>query len=144
MNPYTFQFNQPQQFSQQPGFPGQQTPFQPMGVNLPQPQQQAASGAPVVLQVATIKQVEQAQVQPGGKALVLVANEPVIAMRTADNMGLTTTDYYHIEKFDPDAQMAAAPAGDYVTRAEFQQFVNSLRAPVAAQQPAPVETEAKV
>lgn len=136
MNPYTFQFNQPQQF-------GQQAPFQPMGMNLPQPQQQAASGAPVVLQVATIKQVEQAQVQPGGKALVLVANEPVIAMRTADNMGLTTTDYYRIEKFDPDAQVAAGPAGDYVTRAEFQQFVNSLRAPVSARGPAPAEREAK-
>lgn len=146
MNPYTFQFNQSQQFGQQPGFPGQQAPFQPMGMNLPLPQQQTASGAPVVLQVATIKQVEQAQVQPGGKALVLVANEPVIAMRTADNMGLTTTDYYHIEKFDPDAQIASAPAGDYVTRAEFQQFVNSLRAPVAAQPQAPaaIETEAKV
>lgn len=133
------------QMAQQPGFPGQQSPFQPMGMNLPQPQQQAISGAPVVLQVATIKQVEQAQVQPGGKALVLVANEPVIAMRTADNMGLTTTDYYHIERFDPGAQAAAAPTGDFVTRAEFMQFVNSLRAPVVAQQQdqaEPVEKEA--
>lgn len=122
--------------------------------NVPQMSQQApqtmpqAQSMPVVLQVSTIKQVEQAQVQPGGKALVLVANEPVIAMRTADNMGLTTTDYYHIERFDPDAA-PVAPAGDYVTRAEFQQTLSQLMqkmqqsAPQAAPAaPATVEKEA--
>lgn len=88
-------------------------------------------GVPAVLQVSTIKQVEQAPVQPGCKALVLVANEPVIAMRSADNMGITSTDYYHIERFDPDAS-AAPPASEFVTRAEFQQFVSSLRAPTSA------------
>lgn len=98
---------------------GYQNPAQP-------PVQPAQPGAmPVVLQVPTIKQVEQAPVQPGGKALVLVANEPTIAMRTADNMGITTTDYYHIERFDPDAP-AAAPAGDFVTRAEFQQAMAGM------------------
>lgn len=120
-------------------YPGQQINQQPVfqvpGVGAAQPQQ-SSNGYPVVLQVATVKQVEQAQVPPGGKALVLVANEPVIAMRTADSMGLTTTDYYHIEKFDPDVQVAHTTSGDYVTRAEFNQFVNSLRAPA--------ETEEKV
>lgn len=104
------------------------TPFQPPQF-MPQqmqPQQPAqAQNTPAVLQVATIKQVEQAPVQPGGKALVLVANEPVIAMRTADSMGITTTDYYHIERFDPDAAQAA-PASDYVTRQEFQQTIQQL------------------
>ena len=114
-NPYGYQF------------PGQQmTPMQytSMGINR-QPQQPQQNGMPIVLQVANIKQVEQAPVQPGGKALVLVANEPVIAMRSADNMGLTTTDYYHIERFDPDAS-CAVPTGDFVTRAEFQQAIQSL------------------
>lgn len=123
-------------------YPGQQMaqqqPFQPQAMNLPRPVQTPQNGAPVVLQVATIKQVEQAQVQPGGKALVLVANEPVIAMRTADNMGITATDYYHIERFDPEAQAAPA-ASEFVTRAEFQQFVNSLRAPIAEQPATAVE-----
>ena len=111
-------------------FPAQRMPsppsYQPMGTTIPQPQQTAQGSAPVVLQVPTIRQVEQAPVQPGGKALVLVANEPVIAMRTADNMGITSTDYYHIERFDPDAQTSPS-ASEFVTRAEFQQFVDSLR-----------------
>ena len=87
--------------------------------------QQPQNASPAVMQVSTTKQVEQVQVQPGGKALVLVANEPVIAMRMADNMGLTTTDYYHISKFDPDAT-PAAQAGDFVPRAEFDQAVQTL------------------
>lgn len=105
------------------------SPYQSPAQQSIQPQQ---ASAPVVLQVSTIKQVEQAPVQPGGKALVLVANEPVIAMRSADNMGLTTTDYYHIEKFDPDAASVPSTA-EFVTRAEFQQFVNSLRSSGAEQ-----------
>lgn len=116
--------------------------------NAPQIGQQApqtlpqAQSMPVVMQVSTIKQVEQAQVQPGGKALVLVANEPVIAMRTADNMGLTTTDYYRIERFDPDAAAAAVPAGDFVTRAEFQQALQSLAQQMQQAVPvAPAATE---
>lgn len=119
------------------------TPYQNPAQTPVQPAPQGA--APVVLQVATIKQVEQAPVQPGGKALVLVANEPVIAMRTADNMGLTTTDYYHIEHFDPDAA-PAAQTGDFVTRAEFQQAIASLTQQMQPQKPAqhtaPVEREA--
>ena len=64
-------------------FPGQRMAsppmYQPMGTGMPQAQQTPQGDAPVVLQVATVKQVEQATVQPGSKALVLVANEPVIA-----------------------------------------------------------------
>lgn len=90
----------------------------------PQPPQSANMA---VIPVNTLKQVEQVQVQPGGKTLVLVSNEPVIAMRAADNMGLTSTDYYKLTKFDPDAApAAAAAAGDVVTRAEFNQTVQAL------------------
>lgn len=103
----------------------QQTFQQPMS-NIPQQPQAPQSATPAVLQVSTIKQVEQAPVQPGGKALVLVANEPVIAMRTADNMGITSTDYYHIERFNPES-VEQAPSVEYVTREEFQKFVDSLK-----------------
>lgn len=113
--------------------------------------QQPQNASPAVMQVSTTKQVEQVQVQPGGKALVLVANEPVIAMRMADNMGLTTTDYYHIEKFDPDAAPAAAATGDFVPREEFDKAVNTLanaiqqlqQAVPAAQAPAKTEKGVK-
>lgn len=143
MNPYTFQFNQPQQFGQQPGFPGQQSPFQPMGMNLPQPQQQAVSAAPVVLYVPNVSDVKEVDLHGAANALIIVQNEPVIAMKTAANsMGLTATDYYHLDKFDPASMSAPASSQDFVTRAEFQQFVNSLRAPVADPQAAPVKKEA--
>lgn len=62
----------------------------------------------------TIKQVEQVSVQPGQKAWIMVQNEPVFALRTADSMGLITTDYYRFEKFDPSAA-PAEPASAYVT-----------------------------
>lgn len=124
----------------------QQQPFSPFGVNLP-PAQQRPVPAPVTpqqtgpdwLQVPDIKQVEQVQVQPGGKAWVMVQNEPVFALRVADQMGLVTTSYYRFEKIDPAAMAAPAPAADYVTREEFNRFIESLRAPIAE----PVEKEEK-
>lgn len=132
------------QMPQQPGFPGQQSPFQPTGMNLHQPQQQAATQqtGPDWIPVTDIKQVEQVQVVPGGKAWVMLQNEPVFALRVADQMGLVTTSYYRFEKIDPEAVSAPAQSSEYVTRAEFQQFINSLRAPIAEPQAAQVEKEA--
>lgn len=114
-SPYGYtmpQFNQFSQFGQ---------PTQ----NLPQRPQQSG---PDWMQVPTVKQVEQIQVQPGGKAWVMVQNEPVFALRVADQMGLVTTSYYRFEKYDPDAT-AATSSPEYVTRAEFEKFVQSLSAP---------------
>lgn len=138
-NPYGFPAGYPQPGAQFGQFPGQ---FPAPG-NYQAPQQPAAqsAGMPAVLQVSTIKQVEQAPVQPGGKALVLVANAPVIAMRTADNMGLTTTDYYRIEPFDPEATQTAS-GGDFVTRAELQQAIANLTAQLHVAAPVATEKEA--
>lgn len=123
-SPYMQQF----QPNFQPPMPSMQPQMQPIQ------QQTPAAGIPSVVPVATLKQVEQAPVQPGGKVLVLVSNEPVIAMRTADNMGITTTDYYKIERFDPDSIAPTPIQAEYVTRAEFQQFVDSIRAESDAKQ----------
>lgn len=90
-----------------------------------QPVQQSSQAGINVIQVATMQQVEQAQIAPGSKTLVLVQSDPVIAMRTADNMGITTTDYYQISKFDPKTAQAQ-PTQDYVTRAEFNAFVEQI------------------
>lgn len=79
-----------------------------------------------VVPVPSIQQVEQVQVQPGQRKMVLVQNEPVIASRSADNMGLVTTDYYRLEKFVPGASVAHQ-TGDYITRQEFNAFVESLK-----------------
>lgn len=142
-NPYTPVLPGPG-YGPQPGYFTQPN-FTPGPFGAPQQPAQTAPGVnmPVVMQVPTLKQVDQAPVQPGGKALVLVANEPVIAMKVADNMGITTTDYYHIAKFDPDAA-APAPAGDFVPRSEFSQTVQALLDKIQQMQPpqaAPTEKE---
>ena len=64
-------------------------------------------------------------VQPGQKAWIMVQNAPVFALRTADNMGLVTTDYYKFEKFTPGE--TDEPTNDFVTRKEFNEFVASLK-----------------
>lgn len=78
-----------------------------------------------VVPVPTIQQVEQVGLQPGQRKMVMVQNEPVIAARYADNMGLVTTEYYRLEKFIP-GDPVAPQTGDYVTRQEFNAFVESL------------------
>lgn len=118
--PYGYNFmgqQMPQQMGQQMGMQNQ---YQQPNHQAPQNQ------SPALLQVSTTKQVEQVTVQPGSKALVLVQNEPVIAMRTADQMGLAQTDYYRIEKFDPAQAVQPVPQQDYVTRAEFEQTIQNL------------------
>lgn len=125
-NPYAYLYPG-QQMAQQP-------PFQPQGImNIPQMQQptpqaaQAPQTGPDWIQVPEIQQVEQVQVQPGAKAWVMVQNQPVFALRVADQMGLVNTSYYRFEKIDPSATTSAAPTNEeYVTRQEFQQFVESL------------------
>lgn len=84
-----------------------------------------------VIPVQTIQQVEQVQVQPGQRKMVLVQNEPIIANRTADSMGLVTTDYFRLERFDPNAIPAQAPAQNYVTVEQLEErlsaFADSLK-----------------
>ena len=88
------------------------------------PKPQPVQTGPDWITVATIKQAEQVNVQPGGKAWIMIQNEPVFALRTADQMGLVTTSYYRFEKIDPSAM--ESPSTEYVTRSEFEKFVSSL------------------
>lgn len=91
---------------------------------------QGAQNGPGWIMAQTVKQVEQVSVQPGQKAWIMVQNEPVFALRAADNMGLITTDYYHFEKFDPSAS-PAEPGPVYVTVEQLEDrlaaFADSLK-----------------
>ena len=100
--------------------PMQQPVQQP--ANVQQPAQQSFDWIPV----PNVKAVENVNVQPGGKAWVMVQNEPIFALRTADQMGLVTTNDYRFEKIEPAALNTAAPAPEYVTSAAFEQFVQTL------------------
>lgn len=105
-----------------PPYPG---PFQqPTAFPGVQPQNAAFPASPELATVQTINQVEQVSLQPGQRRIVMVQNEPVIAARFADQMGLVTTEYYRLEKFDPAAN---TPAPEYVTRKEFEDFVSGLK-----------------
>lgn len=107
--------------SMRPQWPGA---YQQPNQQTPMPTQPAQSG-PDWIMSPSIKQVEQVSVQPGQKAWIMVQNAPVFALRTADNMGLVTTDYYRFEKFNPNDSVE--PSNDYVTRKEFEDFVESLK-----------------
>lgn len=72
--------------------------------------------------VPTVKDVQNVQIQPGQKVWVMVQNECVFALRSADNMGIISTDFYKFEKIENTEQSA-----DYVTRKEFEEFIKSLR-----------------
>lgn len=114
-NPYNGYSMQPGGFLPQPMGRYQQATQMPA---------QTAQSGPDWVMAPTIKQVEQVSVQPGQKAWIMVQNAPVFALRTADNMGLITTDYYRFEKFTPGE--TADPSTDYVTRKEFEEFVAKL------------------
>lgn len=93
-------------------------------------QQSGLQSGPDWIMVSDLKQVEQVSVPAGGKAWVMLNNAPVFALRTADNMGLITTDYYRFEKYDPEAAQAE-PAAKYVTPEQLEErlaaFADSLK-----------------
>ena len=90
-----------QQF--QPNFQQQFHPMQTV-----QAMQSPPAPAFSVVQVPTIENVEQIQLQPEEKKIVLVQNQPVLAMRTADAMGLVSTRYFALSDYDPHVQQASA------------------------------------
>lgn len=57
-----------------------------------------------VVQVPTIDHVEQIQMLPGERKIVLVQNNPdFMAIRVADNAGFVNTEYRMSQVFDPKA-----------------------------------------
>lgn len=68
-------------------------------------QQQRPQSNITVAQVPTIDHVEQVQMVPGERKIVLVQNNPdCFAIRVADNAGFVTTEYRMSQPFDPKSQ----------------------------------------
>lgn len=104
--------------------PGPQRPIpRPGYTDQPQGQngQQAGPGWVFVPRVDDIVNVT---VQPGGKAWIMAQDQPVFAVRSADQLGVTQTDYYRFEKYSPTAAKAAQ--GEYVTREEFARLAAAV------------------
>lgn len=102
--------------------------FNQVGYNfIPQPQQMQQNAPQANLdwiRVNGVNDVQNVTVQPGQKAWIMLANEPVFALKSADNMGITTTDFYRFERYNPEQ-----PKPEYVTRDEFNAFIEQLTAP---------------
>ena len=110
MNPYPYGYPSP---SPMPNYTQQMS--QQAQYGMPASQQNGME----VATVQTLQQVEQVQMQPGQRKLIMVQNEPVIAARSADNMGLVTTEYYKLEKFDPSA-VPTSPSAKYITEEQLE------------------------
>lgn len=109
-------------------------------------QQGALQGNQELVPVQTVDQVEQVQVQPGQRRIVMVQNEPVIAARIADNMGLVTTQYYQLTPYDPHTVSSDVSAQNYITEEQFDQRLEKRLASFAESlktDPAPAKEEKK-
>ena len=98
---------------------------QPMQMMQPQPQQMQQCG-PDWIRVPNMQQVEQVNVQPGQTAWIMVQSAPVFAVREADKVGLTTTDYYRFEKIDPS--VTQEPQATVVSPSEIEQLMARVQA----------------
>lgn len=80
--------------------------------------------SPAFLQVGTAKEFDNVTIQPGRQALIMAQNDPYIAFKSADAMGMVNTTLYRLEAVTPD--QINGPAPEYVTRSEFQQTIQQI------------------
>lgn len=117
-NPYMQQMQQFPQMQQMTQIPQMQQ----------QKQQNTASAGVDILYVPDLRSVDNVQILPMQKKLVMVQNEPVIAMRVSDSMGLVTTDYYRLEKFDPGKAVCPSQdnTSDYITKDQLEARLSEM------------------
>lgn len=101
-----------------------QTTFTPSPMQSQQNPVSAPMASPVFLQVGTAKEFDNVTIQPGRQALIMAQNDPYIAFKSADAMGMVTTSLYRLEPVTAD--QINGPAPEYVTRSEFQQTIQQL------------------
>lgn len=116
---------QPFGYSPQNGLYNQTNNFTPSQYGQAQMGAQAQTNGITVGQVATIEQVEQVQLMPGEKKIILVQNAPIMAIRIADQMGLVQTEYRKLEAFDPRQTQPAQT--EYAPLAEVEQLKSQMK-----------------
>lgn len=105
--------------------PGLQRPIPRPGYT-DQPQgQNGRQAGPGWVFVPRVDDIVNVTVQPGGKAWIMAQDQPVFAVRSADQLGVTQTDYYRFEKYSPTAAKAAQ-GEEYVTREEFARLAAAV------------------
>ena len=117
--PYTG-WQQPNIYNQPP-FGGYGQQMQPQ-MNA-QPAQQIGGQNPFTM-VPTIADVEKVVAQPGDTKWIMVQNDPVLAVKTANTMGYASSEYYRLTKFDPTAvQTVGEP--QYLTAAQADEKIQA-------------------
>ena len=106
------QWNQPMGIGQGQMYP-QQNQFR-------QPNQQSSMDW---IRVPNVGDVEQVSVMPGQTAWVMAQNANVFAVRSADQMGITSTRYFQFSEFDPRQ-------ADLQKQASFEERLSRLEAMV--------------
>ena len=101
-----------------------QTPFAPNPMQSQPNPVSSPVASPVFLQVGTAKEFDNVTIQPGRQALIMAQNDPYIAFKSADAMGMVNTTLYRLEAVTPD--QINGPAPEYVTRSEFQQTIQQI------------------
>ena len=89
------------------------------------------------LMVPTITDVDNVVAQAGETRWIMVQNDAVIAVKTANAVGYATTEYYRLSKFDPAVMQTPAPGCNYVTEQQMEERINAAISQVMSQmQPA--------
>lgn len=125
-NPYMTNMPSPYGYGAQNSFYNQPNNFTPNQYGQAQMGAQTQTSAGITVgQVATIEQVEQVQLMPGEKKIILVQNAPVMAIRIADQMGLVQTEYRKLEAFDPRQSQPAKT--EYAPLSEVEQLKTQMK-----------------
>lgn len=121
---------------------GQNNPFLPP-VPAPAPVQQTG---PAVLYAPSAKEFGNVSVQPGRQALVISQNDPFIAFKSANQMGMVQTTIYRLEPVT--AEQIDGPAVEYATKTELarvegvvQQLIDAMNKPTTRQTKKEAATE---
>ena len=98
----------------------QNAQFMQGGIPTPPAPLTAPSNAPAFLQVGTVKEFDNVTIQPGRQALIMAQNDPFIAFKSADAMGMVTTSLYRLEPVT--AEQMNGQAAEYATKGELAQL----------------------
>lgn len=106
----------------------QQNSFVPQAVMQPSMQYQTQEPRITVAQVPTIEHVEQVQMSPNDRKIILIQNDPdVMAIRVADNAGFVSTEYRRSKVFDPKSNSQQVQYAPYQTVEKLREEIEEIK-----------------
>lgn len=121
MMPYPGAFGMPSQMPTQPVMPTQPSMYNPYA---PQPVQPVKSAEFDWIRVNSMDDVKNVSVPPGQKAWIMLQNDPIFVVKSANDMGLATTQAFKFEPYNPQQQQA--PAAEYAPMSVVQQLQQQI------------------